>query len=147
MVRRLTTEERFWAKVGDTSDPDACWPWTASMYRNGYGAFYFNGRTNCAHRAAYEMFVGPISPGLVIDHLCRNRACVNPIHLEPVTQYVNLHRSPITLNSLKAAQTHCVHGHEFTPENTWYRCKGKGRYCKTCWKARAEVRKARECTH
>ncbi len=78
-----------------------------------------------AHRVAYELAIGPVPDGLVVDHLCFNRACVRPGHLEPVTQQENVMR----------ARTHCRKGHEFTPENTYVRPGGTGgiqRICRTC---------------
>ena len=86
-----------------------------------------------AHRVVYEILVGPIPVGLELDHLCRNRACVNPDHLEPVTTRTNLLRgySPW---ACRARQTHCKRGHEFTPENTYGTGDGR-RYCRTCRRA------------
>jgi hypothetical protein len=85
-----------------------------------------------AHRAAWELFRGPIDAE-TIDHLCRNTICVNPDHLEPVTQKVNNQRYAATI-------THCPHGHEYTAENTAH--YGSGRVCRTCTRARS--RAARE---
>lgn len=93
--------------------PDGCWRWTGATggARNHlYGVA--NGTT--AHRVAYEFFVGPIPTGMVLDHLCRNTMCVNPEHLEPVTQRENLERG----QGRSRASTHCKNGHEYTPENT-----------------------------
>lgn len=116
--------DRFAEKVA-TSELDDCWHWIATCQPNGYGAFGSSGVTHRAHRWSYEHFVGPIPDGLPLDHLCRNRACVNPEHLEPVTHQVNTRRA------MRAA---CVNGHDFSPENTWMH-KGK-RYCRTCRRTR-----------
>ena len=83
-----TPEGRFWAKVDRSG---SCWLWLAAT-SHGYGTFQSNGKLVRAHRYAYELLVGPIPGGLVIDHLCRTTACVNPEHLEPVTQRENLLR-------------------------------------------------------
>ena len=127
MRPRGAPEERFWAKVRRT---DSCWLWTAGLANGGYGAFNIaRGVTVKAHRFAYESLVGPIPAGMQIDHLCRVRRCVNPEHLEPVTQLVNIKRGEA--GHWQIRKTHCPHGHEYTPENTIWR-KGKYRMCRTC---------------
>jgi hypothetical protein len=75
-TRTTTAEQRFWTRVQKT---ESCWLWTGGDDHSGYGHFYFLGRNRKAHRVSYEMFVGPIPDGLQVDHLCRNRACVNPV--------------------------------------------------------------------
>lgn len=120
-------EERFWAKVDRT---EGCWLWTGPQAGGGYGQFSIDGKFRPAHRVAYEWIVGPIQPGLVLDHLCVVRLCVNPAHLEPVTQRENVLRSD-ALSAQNARKTHCKYGHEFTPENIKWTKQG-WRTCRTC---------------
>jgi HNH endonuclease len=111
---------------------DGCIEFTGKRQQDGYGQITVNGRSIVAHRVAYEFYVGPIPDGLVLDHLCRNPGCVNPAHLEPVTQRVNLLRG-IGVNAINAAKTHCIHGHEFTPENTYAApSRPQRRDCRVC---------------
>lgn len=86
---RVSAEVRFWAQVDKTQ---TCWLWTGSGTPTGYGQIGVNGRKQYVHRYAYELLVGPIPEGLTIDHLCRNPPCVNPSHMEPVTQAENTRR-------------------------------------------------------
>lgn len=130
---RKPLAERFWAAVDRTDDPSLCWEWQRPLGANGYGYLASEHGTNVlAHRVSYELNVGPIPVGLQIDHLCRNRACVNPAHLEPVTQRENILRgtAPTAENARK---THCIRGHEFTPENTYTPPSRPGvRNCRAC---------------
>lgn len=87
----LPMPERFWSKA-DKSPDDGCWVWTSWIQPNGYGYFWLDG-ARYAHRVAYEIAVGPIPAGLVIDHLCANKSCVNPAHLEVVTIGENTRRA------------------------------------------------------
>lgn len=96
----------------------------------GYAQLTIDRKVISGHRLAYELYVGSIPAGMHLDHLCRNRRCVNPEHLEPVTALENMWRSPIT-HATKAA---CPRGHEYSEDNT-YRHKGR-RYCRTCQTAR-----------
>ena len=100
-----------------------CWEFRSPIDQQGYGQYKANGKMYRAHRFAYTMAVGPIPDGLSIDHLCRNRRCCNPAHLEPVTTAENNRRKAL-------AQTHCKRDHEFNEENT-YRLRGR-RICRAC---------------
>ena len=129
-VSDLSPAERFWSKVHRAAD--GCWVWQAGLNRGGYGKFWHDGKTVAAYRLAYEMVVGPIPSDAWIDHLCRNRACVNPAHLEPVTPRENNLRG-IGFAATNAAKDRCINGHPFTPENTYRRRDGRGRrQCRTC---------------
>lgn len=110
--------------------PD-CWPWNGSLNDAGYGQIYDNvtRRPLRAHRVIFEMYRGPIPDGMVLDHLCRNRWCVNPDHLEPVTRGENVRRG-----ARGGRQTHCRNGHEYLPETTYITPAGT-RQCRVCKKA------------
>ncbi|GGP35296.1 HNH endonuclease signature motif containing protein [Streptomyces melanogenes] len=125
---RADWTDRFLARVTDT--PAGCWQWTGYLMPNGYARFTIDGERQYAHRASYEALVAPIPAGLVIDHLCRNRGCVNPAHLEPVTQRVNVLRGESHV-AARARQTECIHGHPFDEANT-YRAGNGTRKCRTC---------------
>lgn len=136
----------FWSYVNQAGD---CWPWLGPKNERGYGQF----QGKPAHRYAYEAVVGPIPPGLKIDHLCHtdacelgnacpHRACVNPEHLEPKTQRANLLRGA-GFAAKKAAQTHCIRGHEFTETNTYVKLDDRGRphrQCRACIRDRRKPR-------
>lgn len=137
--RHGTTEDcrqdivtRFLSKV-DKTGPGGCWLWMAAQNRYGYGRFNFEGSTKLAHRVSHVLFIGPIPDGFQVDHVaargCRSTLCVNPAHLEAVTPKENTSRST-GFAPRKAAQTHCVHGHEFTAENTY--TSGGRRNCRQC---------------
>lgn len=115
-----------------------CWEWTAARTREGYGRFGLHGRRRQAHRVVYQWLVGPVPDGMVLDHLCRNRACVRPDHLEPVTDKVNVLRGegPAPRN---ASKTHCLAGHPYDEENTYRRPDGC-RDCRACKRLRERVR-------
>lgn len=131
--------ERFFWRV-DKTDPNGCWLWTGSREPKGYGRFWLNGQQFKAHRAAYELLVGPIPEGLVLDHLCRVRVCVNPAHLEPVTNRENILRGE-GRTAVQARRTHCPKGHPYDEANTIVRQRhGRPtRQCRAC--ARDRVRR------
>lgn len=128
---RIPVTERIWSKV-NIGDEGECWNWAGSS-NGGYGqigAGGDRGKTLSVHRVVYESMVGPIPAGLTIDHLCRNPLCVNPKHLEAVTQRVNVLRgtAPTAINARK---THCKWGHPFDENNTGS-VKNRWRYCLRC---------------
>ena len=140
-------EQRFLSKVEKVES--GCWQWKASAGPTGYGHFSMrhpNGgwEMRIAHRVSYELFVGPIPEGLELDHLCKNRGCVNPTHLEPVTRKENCRRGGGPTGD-RARQTHCKRGHLLEGDNLRIRKQG-WRNCRTCddmWNALAsEKRKA-----
>lgn len=110
-----------------------CWIWTGAVATNGYGAIRVNRKTRRAHRIAYEALVGPVPSGLDLDHLCRNRACVNPKHLEPATRSINCSRGECgkIQGDRQKAKTHCVNGHPYSGDNLIVRGDGS-RACKQC---------------
>jgi hypothetical protein len=134
-TRGKTFAERFWARV-DRRGPDECWPWLGNVNRQGYGTVHTGSRvdgnvkTKQAHRVAYELTNGPIPEGLEPDHLCRNRACQNPAHLEAVTHRENTRRG-IGPTARNARKTHCKRGHPFDEANTYLLPNGN-RSCRAC---------------
>lgn len=145
-VYAITPEvDRFWTRV-DKGAEGECWHWTGGMLPNGYGRFCLakanGGRTVLAHRYSYELAIGPVPPGLDVDHTCHNadaacaggfncqhRACVNPSHLEAVTRRTNTlrGRAPTAEN---AAKTHCPKGHPYNGVRN-----NGSRFCRTCLNA------------
>jgi len=136
IYKRRSAEERFWAKVSFT--PEGCWLWLGSKAK-GYGKLRFNTRMVSAPRFAYELTYGPIPTGLELDHLCRNRACVNPAHLEAVPHRTNALRGG-GVGALGARKTYCQKGHRFDIFNTYISKSGK-RQCRTCHAAQQRARR------
>ena len=128
---------RFWVKV-DKREPDECWRWIASITTHGYGQFSCSDgtvrRPVGAHRLAYAMLVAPIPKGMFIDHLCRNRWCVNPTHMEVVTNKENIVRGMWGDESRRqSAKTECPQGHPYEGDNIYViKSRPTARYCRTC---------------
>lgn len=116
--------------------PFGCFEWGGSRTTEGYGRIQISRHERRAHRVAYELLVGPIPAGLQLDHLCRNRACVNPDHLEPVSSRVNTLRG-VGVSAVNARKVACPRGHtSFKTVST----TGE-RYCPTCLNERRRVRR------
>lgn len=128
MDRRLL--ERLFYAIGG----DGCWEWQGTIHHQGYGVIRIGDRIHRAHRVVYEATVAPIADGFVLDHLCENKRCVNPAHLEPVTHAENVRRA-------WANKPACRNGHLYTPENTGRKPNGSRR-CRAC--ARAAQQRVRD---
>lgn len=118
---------------------NGCWEWTKGRSNFGHGKIGLkqNGENHTlpVHRVYYQLVKGFIKDGSVLDHLCNNSPCINPDHLEPVTQWENNARGiGVTADNIR--KTKCVNGHEFTPQNTGRYAKTGWRYCRTCSRAR-----------
>lgn len=132
-VRRLTPADHFFRHV---TEVDGCWNYSPTHPDTGYAQFTVGGTSRVlAHRWSYEFFIGPIPKGLEIDHLCRNRACVNPWHLEPVTHEVNTKRGV-------GSSAVCVNGHPYDVSNTEVHTRGH-RQCRTCRQNREQRARSR----
>lgn len=134
MPKKAPAEVRLWAKTDRSGGPDACWLWLGAKTRDGYGRMAVGGTKNgwyYVHRFSYELAIGPIPDGMVMDHLCRTRNCVNPKHLEPVTNRENLRRG-----IRGVLTTHCPKGHPYTDESTYWSPatakRGTSRRCRIC---------------
>lgn len=124
----------------------SCWEWRGAFHPNGYGRFCLRKSVSApAHRHVYELLVAPVPKPLVMDHLCRNIRCVNPDHLQPVTNRENLLRG-VGPSAVNARKTHCSKGHPYTEENTWRSpnaASKAGRQCRTCNRLKQRALKRR----
>lgn len=134
----MSHEGEWW-----TPEPlTGCWLWMRACFVTGYGRIVIARKLLLAHRVAYQLLRGPIPAGLQIDHLCRQRSCVNPAHMEAVTQRVNILRGT-GMSARHAAQTHCVRGHEFSPDNLYrITTRPNARVCRRCVLDRQAARRS-----
>lgn len=123
------SHDTFWSKAIVGPD-DACWPWQRSL-RGGYGVYWSGHKNVAAHRHAIIIDGREIPEGMVVDHTCRNRACVNPSHLRVVDRCTNVHENSEAVAKHKAEQTHCIHGHPLFGANLKIRRDGRRR-CLEC---------------
>jgi hypothetical protein len=144
--RRGSVAERL-ERLSVPEPNSGCVLWLGCIAKSGYGRFGLRAddkHVTSAYVAAYLTFVGPVPPGMELDHLCRNRACIAVWHLEPVTHRVNLLRGE-TQAAENASKETCIHGHAFDERNTYWRPDGNGRQCRTCQRQinrRCEQRRA-----
>jgi len=131
MIKK-TPEQRFFSKI-KINEKTGCWMWQGGTSDGGYGRFWLNGRYELPHRFIYELFIDNIPDGLNIDHLCGNPGCVNPHHLEPVTQKENINRGRTgeVARQTQLSKTHCPQGHPYNGDNLWISKRG-GRQCNIC---------------
>jgi hypothetical protein len=133
-----------WFLLKTSPEPNTgCWLWREHVGNCGYALVrpYLHGknRTMLAHRLSYELFKGPIPMGLTIDHLCRVKSCVNPAHLEAVSNRVNQFRNPQSLTGNNSRKICCLHGHPFSGANLYMH--GTNRHCRACRRANSQQRK------
>lgn len=140
-MQKRSVEDRFWSKVEKT---DGCWVWRGTLTKTGHGHFWLEGRMVRAHRLSYTMLVGEIPNGLSLDHLCRDKLCVNPAHLEAVPQIENVLRGagPTAENAKKEV---CKNGHPLSGRNLKLKPQNgrPHRYCRECLNATNRMRRMR----
>ena len=145
ILARTALPLRFWSRV--YAAPDGCWLWRGTRRPDGYGSYKTGSmrdgsrRNVFPYRLSFNEFVGPIAPGLEIDHLCRTPLCLNPKHLEAVTHRVNILRG-LAPSAFAARKTHCPQGHSYDAKNTYIDPEGK-RKCRACLGIRHEARRQR----
>lgn len=134
---------RFWSKV-KVLKKRQCWEWLSCTSPNGYGKFSIGNYPHSAHVFAFKFFNGAIPEGMVVDHICRNRLCVNPTHLRTVSPKVNVLENSQSIPAKHIVKTHCPVGHEYNFENTRLSKNKSGsvsRHCRVCQKIRNDLRK------
>ena len=139
----MELSDRLWSRVDTGGEDVECWEWTGARSPAGYGRIKGDNGTLQAHRVAYELTHGPIPDGLFVMHSCDNPPCCNPAHLSVGTNADNVHDSMrkgrARSGSRFAGVTHCLRGHEFTPENTYVRRDTGARQCRACRRLRRSL--------
>ena len=125
----------FWDKVAIDPNPYECWLWEGTTKPNGYPLVWDGASQKYAHRVAYTLSNGPITPGMAVDHMCRTPLCVNPKHLQVTTREAN--------TDFNASKTHCPEGHPYDGDNTYSKPTG-GRLCRSCRRTKSRAYKARK---
>lgn len=133
---KFRIEVRVWLALAKLLPDGRCWEWPGHLHRDGYGKIYDGKRLRMAHRVVYEWLVGPVPDGLVLDHLCRTRHCVNPKHLEVVTDRTNILRGTGAA-ARWAARTHCARGHALVAKHGTKAWERGWRICRECKKINA----------
>ena len=128
VIPEIKKVEKFLCKINAVDGN--CWNWSGEISKEGYGLFSISSKRFFAHRISFEMFKEKLNTSLVIDHVCRNRKCVNPDHLRQVTTRINNIENSISLFAKKSSQSHCVNGHEFSEDSIYWE-KGR-RKCVKC---------------
>lgn len=129
--------DRFVEKISEPDDAhNDCWIWKGSRTGSGYGQIWVNRRMRTAHRVSHELFIGPIPDGCAVDHLCRNRLCVRPDHLQALDHYTNW-------SQWNLSKTHCRNGHLYSGDNLRFKPSGERR-CRICHNAQERERQSRK---
>ena len=141
-MKGMPLADRLWARVDKTQVGTGCWHWMGVTNGWGYGVISNGARRAMVHRVSFELLRGVVPIGLHLDHLCRDRSCVNPAHLEPVTPKENTLRG-LSPSAIRSHLHHCGRGHEYTSENT-YRSPDGSRICRACnriWGAKTDAKR------